>query len=283
MSGFLKPPWEQRNPGTIVFRNLKELHKPKNRGTLKQLALLYAPPKAQHILVWATHTHPVDFVIQKWKSYTLLWADWQIFSHLGLMCATTVGFCLSPIFNIFVREDSNKSLLNNRFHSLTREGPAWPKGVSCSFEHLNPREAADFPLLFTGGLFFRVSYLSGKAPVGCVQGAFSCKRSSLWDHQHPLNCTSLKRLCSRAPADHSVLMKNSSARDGETDLMSPSWGGDERKENICSAYVSAALCWWESTHRADIWSVKPWAHGGDFRSHQPPFCSKLWIIHRKNC
>lgn len=65
------------------------------------------------------------------------------------------GVLFVPDLQHFGRSvDSNKGLLNNRFHSPTQGGPAWPRGVSCSFEHLNPRAASDFPLLFTGGLVF---------------------------------------------------------------------------------------------------------------------------------
>lgn len=52
-----------------------------------------------------------------------------------------------------------------------------------------------YSLVDVPSLFFCVYYRSGKAPVDCVEGAFSCKRSSHWDHQAPVNWTFIWYLC----------------------------------------------------------------------------------------
>ncbi len=52
-----------------------------------------------------------------------------------------------------------------------------------------------YSLVDVPSLFFRVYYRSGKAPVDRVEGAFSCKRSSHWDHQTPVNWTFIWCLC----------------------------------------------------------------------------------------
>lgn len=46
-----------------------------------------------------------------------------------------------------------------------------------------------YSLVCAPSLCFRVRCGSGTAPVDCVRGAFSCKRSSRWDHQAPVNWT----------------------------------------------------------------------------------------------
>lgn len=119
----------------------------------------------------------------------ILW-DW---AHRWLMYSRG-GFLFVPDLQHFGRSvDSNKGLLNNRFHSPTQEGPAWPRGVSCSFEHLNPPckrlTSLCYSLVDVPSLCFRALCGSGKAPVDRARGAFSCKRSSHWDHQAPVNWT----------------------------------------------------------------------------------------------
>lgn len=58
------------------------------------------------------------------------------------------GLLFVPDLDIFGRSvDSNKGLLNNRFHSLTQERLAWPSGESCSFEHINPGHSIWLPFV----------------------------------------------------------------------------------------------------------------------------------------
>lgn len=104
-----------------------------------------------------THTWPIDFVIPIWESHNLLWPHWQKFPGIVLITGSCTAALFVPDLQHFGRSvDSNKGLLNNTFHSPTQEGPAWPRGVSCSFEHLNPHAASDFPLLFAGVCSFAV-------------------------------------------------------------------------------------------------------------------------------
>lgn len=132
-----------------------------------------------------TNTQPVDFVIPIWESCRLIGASltnilWDC-AHRWLMYSRC-GFLFVPDLQHFGRSvDSNKGLLNNRFHSPTQEGPAWPRGVSCSFEHLNPPCKRLTSLCYIRWwMFLRPCFRAhaGKAPADRARGAFSRKRSS---------------------------------------------------------------------------------------------------------
>lgn len=135
----------------------KELKKPKAASSL-----LYPPPEAQHIPAQAlqTHTHRQTHTTRGFSyiNMGIIQSDMASLKNILWDCVHRwlmyhrCGLLFVPDLQHFGRSvDSNKGLLNNRFHSQTHEGPTWPRGVSCSFEHLNPHAASDFPLLFTGG------------------------------------------------------------------------------------------------------------------------------------
>lgn len=138
----------------------KELRKP-----MAASSLLYPPPEAQHIPARALHTLRQTHTTRGfcYTNMGIIQSDMASLTAILRDCAhrwlmyCRCGFLFVPDLQHFGRSvDSNKGLLNNRFHSPTQEGPAWPRGVSCSFEHLNPHAASDFPLLFAGGCSFTV-------------------------------------------------------------------------------------------------------------------------------
>lgn len=162
------------------------------------------------------------------------------------------GFLFVPDLQHFGRSvDSNKGLLNNRFHSLTQEGPAWPRGVSCSFEHLNPHAASDFPLLFAGGCSFTVFVCAlwlWKGSSLAVYRELLAVKDHLIEIIKP-QLIELLHIYVGAQVEHIVLMKNSSVRDGEPDLTSPSLDrrGETRNKqsalspNVCCPLLPAAV------------------------------------------
>lgn len=119
----------------------KNLVKPETVSSyIHHLKLYISPAKA---LQRDTHTHTlsVDFLITNMGILRSdIWLQWQgicgLWSSLASVCQ-----CFEPMFVPDLQHygrsvDSNKGLFNNRFHSATQEGPTWPWGVSCSFEHL---------------------------------------------------------------------------------------------------------------------------------------------------
>ena len=123
-----------------------------------------------------------------------------------------------------------------------------------------------YSLVDVPSLFLCVLCGSGKAPAGRVQGAFSCKRSSHWDHQAPVNWT-FTYLCRSSGWTYCF----------NEEFISQRWGarfneplpGPERHEtnSLLSARMSAALSclllWTHTSHSEDsrsscaaLWSEK---------------------------
>lgn len=125
-----------------------------------------------------------------------------------------------------------------------------------------------YSLVDVPSLFFRVYYRSGKAPVDCVEGAFSCKRSSHWDHQAPVNWTFIWYLCRSTGWTYCFNKEFISQRWGAR-FNEPLPGLEMRdmKQTVCSqpeCLLPSPACCCEHTHaRSDVSysSVLPYEAG----------------------
>lgn len=138
-------------------KNHKKAPGPKTRGHQRQPVLCYIHHLKLSVPLLTLCTHTLCVFLYQYGNHTAsLTIIQRDCAHRWLMYSRC-GSPFVPDLQKFGRSvDSNKGLLNNRFHSPTQEGPAGPRGVSCSFEHLNPCAASDFPLLLAGGCSFAV-------------------------------------------------------------------------------------------------------------------------------